>query len=86
MRHRGGGRGFVAAADIAPGALLLVERRFFPMPSPRESSLAGGVAQVRDNPTHANPTNAWHVPVDATSKNRSLYIFLCLLHFCHSLT
>ena len=36
----------MAAADIAPGTLLLVERRFLPMPTAMECGLAGGVGQV----------------------------------------
>eukprot|EP00903_Cladosiphon_okamuranus_P009460 g9019.t1 len=46
MPHRGGGRGFMASADIAPGTLLLVERRFLPMPTAVECGLAGGVGQT----------------------------------------
>eukprot|EP00752_Nemacystus_decipiens_P006630 g5961.t1 len=45
LPHRGGGRGFVAAADIAPGTLLLVERRFLPIPTAVECGLAGGMGQ-----------------------------------------
>lgn len=36
----------MASADIAPGTLLLVERRFLPMPTAVECGLAGGVGQV----------------------------------------
>ncbi|CAM9508860.1 unnamed protein product, partial [Scytosiphon promiscuus] len=43
LPHRGGGRGFVASADIAPGKLLLAEKRFLPMPTAEECALAGGV-------------------------------------------
>ncbi|CAM9254539.1 unnamed protein product, partial [Ectocarpus sp. 12 AP-2014] len=45
MPHRGGGRGFTAATDIAPGTLLLVEKRFLPMPTAIECGQAGGVGQ-----------------------------------------
>lgn len=37
----------MASADIAPGTLLLAERRFLPMPTPEDSALAGGVGPVR---------------------------------------
>lgn len=46
LPHRGGGRGFVASADVAPGTLLLVEKRFLPMPTAVECGLAAGVGQV----------------------------------------
>lgn len=47
MPRRGGGRGFVASADISPGTLLLLERRFLPMPTPTDCGLAGGIGQVQ---------------------------------------
>lgn len=37
----------MAAADIGPGTLLLVERRFLPMPTAVECGLAGGIGPVR---------------------------------------
>ncbi|CAN0340256.1 unnamed protein product, partial [Laminaria digitata] len=45
LPHRGGGRGFMASADISPGTLLLVERRYLPMPTAIDCGLAGGVGQ-----------------------------------------
>lgn len=38
----------MASADISPGTLLLVEKRFLPMPTAVECGLAGGVGQVHD--------------------------------------
>ena len=37
----------MASADISPGTLLLVERRYLPMPTAIDCGLAGGVGQVR---------------------------------------
>eukprot|EP00904_Undaria_pinnatifida_P007954 jgi/Undpi1/4289/HiC_scaffold_17.g07655.m1 len=45
LPHRGGGRGFMASKDIDPGTLLLVERRYLPMPTAIDCGLAGGVGQ-----------------------------------------
>lgn len=49
MQHRGGGRGLVASADIAPGTILLVDNRFLPMPTPKDCAQAGSIGQVGCN-------------------------------------